>query len=76
MEEIIDDILSGLIGCRKIPKIIRYIILAIVIGLIEFMFISIALTSDVVVGNVICWILAVAMLVAGVFIAIFKIHRN
>ena len=71
-----EEILSGIIGCRKIPKIIRYIVLAIVIGLVEFMFIAIALTSDVVVGNVLCWILAVDMLVAGVIIAIFKIHRN
>lgn len=76
MDEIIEEVVSGLIGCRKIPKIIRYILLAIVIGFIEFIFISIALTSLTVVGSVIAWIVAVAILVAGFFIAIFKIHRN
>lgn len=74
--EIIEEVVSGLIGWRKIPKIIRYILLAIVIGFIEFIFINIALTSLTVVGSVIAWIVAVAMLVAGFFIAIFKIHRN
>lgn len=76
MEEIFEAVVSELLGCRKIPKIIRYILLAIVIAFIEFIFISIALTSLTVVGSVICWILAVVMLIAGFFIAIFKIHRN
>lgn len=72
--EILGEVLSEVLGSRKVPKIIRYILLALVIGFLEFVFIAVAINSDMLIGSIICVILAVAMLVLGVYIAIFRIN--
>ncbi len=74
--EILEEVLSEVIGSRKVPKIIRYILLALVIGLLEFIFIAVAINSEMLIGSIICYVLAVAFVVLGVYLAVVKIHGN
>ena len=68
MDELLTD--------KKIPKIVRYAILLLLVGFLESVFIGVALSSPYVAGSIFGWILAVVILFAGVYIAIVKIYRR
>ena len=68
--------MNELLTDKKIPKAIRYAILLVLVGFLEFVSIGVALSSPYVVGRIFGWILAAVILLAGVYIAIVKIYRR
>ena len=72
MEPYIADFLIN----KNIPKILRYIVLIVIVAFIEFICISGVISSPFVWGKITCCLIAVVMLIAGIYLAICRIHRN
>ncbi len=72
MEPYIADFLIN----KNIPKSIRYIVLFAIVAFIEFICISAGISSSLVWGKIVCWLIAFIILIVGLYLAICKIHRN
>lgn len=72
MEPYIADFLIN----KNIPKFIRYIVLIAIVAFIEFICISVVISSPFVWGKIASCLIAFLMIIAGIYLAICKIHRN
>lgn len=72
MEPYIADFLTN----KNIPKIIRYFVLVAIVTFIEFICISGVISSPFIWGKIACGLIAIVMIVAGIYLGIRKIHRN
>ncbi|MEE0060040.1 MAG: hypothetical protein UE295_04350 [Acutalibacteraceae bacterium] len=70
-----EPFLADLINCSKVPKIIRYIIVMVVVGFIVGLGICCGFSSPMLWGRIFGFALAVVFLVAGIYM-IVKIHKN
>ena len=65
-----DKFFSGLITNRRVPKIIRYIIVIVLIGFIEVVMINVGLKSEMLAGNIFGFAFAVVGLLMGIILII------
>ena len=72
MEPYIADFLIN----KKIPKIVRYAVLIAILAFIELICIGCCVSSPFVLGKIVCCLIAIVMLITGIYLAICKIHRN
>ena len=72
MEPYIADLLTN----RNIPKALRYAILFILIGFIEGIVIFAGVSSPFLWGRIACAVIGVVMLSAGIYAAVYRIHKN
>ncbi len=72
MEPYIADFLTN----KNIPKFIRYLILSVIVAFIEFICIAGVISSPFVWGKITCGLIAIGMLIVGIYLGIRKIHRN
>jgi len=70
-----ESILADLINSKRVPKIIRYLIVIITVVLIMLLGLFAGFASEMLVGNIVGFALAIAGLVAGIYM-IRKIHKN
>lgn len=71
MEPYLADFLMN----RKIPRPIRYLLLAVIVGFIEFICIYCGIGNDSAAGAAVCFAVGVLMIVMGA-LAARKIHRS
>ncbi len=71
MEPYIADFLFN----KKIPKLIRYSVLAVIVGFVVFICFYFGLGSYSLIGKIICCAVGVLMIILGAFVA-RKIHKN
>lgn len=72
MEPFLADLLTN----KNIPKVIRYILLIVVIAFIEFICVNGVISSPFILGKIVSGLIGVVMLIAGIYLAICKIHKN
>ncbi len=70
MEPFIADFLLN----KKIPKLVRYAVLAVIVGFIVFICFYFGIGNESLIGGIICCIIGVLMIILGSLAAI-KIHR-
>lgn len=71
MEPFIADFLLN----KKIPKSVRYAVLALLVGFIVFICFYFGIGNKSLLGGIVCCVIGVLMIVLGAFAAI-KIHKN
>ena len=72
MEPYIADFLTN----KNVPKILRYIVLLAIIAFIEFIFINVVISSPFVWGKIVSGLIGVVILIAGIYLAVYKVHKN
>ena len=70
-----EGFLADLVNSKRAPKIIRYLIVIITVVFIMLLGLFAGFTSEMLVGNIFGFALAVAGLVAGIYLT-RKIHKN
>ncbi|MBR1765089.1 MAG: hypothetical protein IJ746_06800 [Ruminococcus sp.] len=72
MEPYIADFLAN----RSIPRLIRYAVLFVLVAFIEVIVIFAGVSSPFLWGRIACAVIGVLMLAAGIFAAVYRIHKN
>ena len=67
--------IADLINNKKIPKIIRYIIVIIISGFIIYIGIECGLHSKLLIGNILGYLVSFIFLLIGLYL-LYKIHKN
>ena len=67
--------IADLINNKKIPKIIRYIIVIIISGFIINIGIECGLHSKLLIGNILGYLVSFIFLLIGLYL-LYKIHKN
>ncbi len=67
--------LADLINNPKVPKPIRYTIVILILGFLEWIFIGVGFHSIYLAGKILGFVLAILMVILGICLMI-KIHRN
>ena len=70
-----ETFLADLLLNNRIPKLIRYTILAVIVGAIAFICLYVGLGNDSLIRGIICFIIGVVMIALGIAAAL-KIHRS
>ena len=71
MEPFIADFLLN----TKIPKYIRYSLVAVLTGFIAFICFYLGIGNESLIRGIVCFAIGVLMIILGVF-AVIKIHKN
>lgn len=72
MEPYIADFLIN----KNIPKIIRYIVLIAIVAFIEFICVNGVINSPFIWGKIVSGLIGVVIFIAGIYLAVYKIHKN
>lgn len=71
-----EPFIADFLGNKKIPKALRYLVLAALVGFIEFICISVGISNSYLAGRIVGIAVALLMLAAGIYAAIYRIHKS
>lgn len=75
MDDLIELLFNGILNSRRVPKIIKYILIILVFGLLVALGIVAGVNSEMLIGNIIGFALAIIFLLLGLYMLI-KIYRS
>ena len=75
MDDLLELLFNGLLNSRRVPKIVIYILIIILFGLLVGVSIFIGVISEMLVGKIICFALAFLFLLLGLH-KLIKIYRT
>ena len=75
MDDLIELVFNGILNSRRVPKIIKYILIILVYGFLVGVGIVIGVNSEMLAGNIIAFALAFLFLLLGIRMLI-KIYRS
>lgn len=76
LSEVVEVVFEALLNSRRVPKIVKYLIIIVVCGLIIGLGLMLGLSSDVMlIGRILGFVLAVLFVLLGIYL-ISKIRKS
>lgn len=76
LSEVVEVVFEALLNSRRVPKIVKYLIIIVVCGLIIGLGLMLGLSNDVMlIGRILGFVLAVLFVILGIYL-ISKIRKS